>query len=54
MMGGLSVSLDWFANSPTIPAQMDQMHAIYWVLEASKLGIIVFLIHHQIHDMIES
>jgi hypothetical protein len=48
MMGGLSVRLDWFATTTAIPAQMDRMHAIYWVLEASKLGIIGLLCHHHL------
>jgi hypothetical protein len=38
-MSGLGVELDVLATTKAIPAEMNQMHAIYWVLEASKLGI---------------
>jgi hypothetical protein len=38
-MSGLSVDLDVFAVVKSIPAEMNQAHSIYWVLEASKLGI---------------
>jgi hypothetical protein len=38
-MSGLSVDLDVFAVAKSIPAEMNQTHSIYWVLEASKLGI---------------
>jgi hypothetical protein len=38
-MSGLSVDLDVFALAKSIPAEMNQTHSIYWVLEASKLGI---------------
>jgi hypothetical protein len=47
MMSGLSVHLDWFATtSPIFSTEMARMHAIYWVLEASKLGIISLLLYH--------
>jgi hypothetical protein len=38
-MSGLGLDLDIFATTKSIPAEMNQMHSIYWVLEASKLGI---------------
>jgi hypothetical protein len=38
-MSGLSLDLDIFAVAKSIPAEMNQTHSIYWVLEASKLGI---------------
>jgi hypothetical protein len=38
-MSGLSVDLDILAVAKSIPAEMNQTHSIYWVLEASKLGI---------------
>jgi hypothetical protein len=38
-MSGLGVDLDVFATTKALPADMDRLHAIYWVLEASKLGI---------------
>jgi hypothetical protein len=38
-MSGLSMDLDIFAVAKSIPAEMDGVHSIYWVLEASKLGI---------------
>ena len=38
-MSGLSMDLDIFAVAKSIPAEMNQIHSIYWVLEASKLGI---------------
>jgi hypothetical protein len=38
-MSGLGIDLDVFATTKSLPAEMDRLHAIYWVLEASKLGI---------------
>jgi hypothetical protein len=38
-MSGLGLDLDIFAPTKAIAADMNQMHSIYWVLEASKLGI---------------
>jgi hypothetical protein len=38
-MSGLGLDLDIFATTKSIPAEMNQMHSIYWVLEASKLAI---------------
>ncbi|WP_310488720.1 DUF4149 domain-containing protein [Chamaesiphon sp. VAR_69_metabat_338] len=38
-MSGLGIDLDVLATTKAVPAEMNQMHAIYWVLEASKLGI---------------
>jgi hypothetical protein len=38
-MSGLGIDLDVFATTKALPAEMDRLHAIYWVLEASKLGI---------------
>jgi hypothetical protein len=38
-MSGLGLDLDIFATTKSIPVEMNQMHSIYWVLEASKLGI---------------
>jgi hypothetical protein len=38
-MGGLAMNMDVFAIAKSIPAEMNQTHSIYWVLEASKLGI---------------
>jgi hypothetical protein len=38
-MSGLGIDLDIFTTTKSLPVEMNQMHAIYWVLEASKLGI---------------
>lgn len=38
-MSGLGIDLDVLAATKSVPAEMNQLHAIYWVLEASKLGI---------------
>jgi Domain of unknown function (DUF4149) len=38
-MSGLGIDLDVFTTTKALPADMDRLHAIYWVLEASKLGI---------------
>jgi hypothetical protein len=38
-MSGLGVDLDILTTAKDIPVEMDRMHSIYWVLEASKLGI---------------
>jgi Domain of unknown function (DUF4149) len=38
-MSGLGIELDVFAMTKALPAEMDRLHAIYWVLEVSKLGI---------------
>ena len=38
-MSGLGIDLDIFATTKSLPVEMNQMHSIYWVLEASKLGI---------------
>jgi hypothetical protein len=38
------MNLDLFATAKYIPTEMGQMHAIYWVLEASKLGIAAMLL----------
>jgi hypothetical protein len=38
-MSGLSMDWDILATVKSIPAEMEQMHAIYWVLEVSKLSI---------------
>jgi hypothetical protein len=38
-MSGLAMDVDILALTKSIPAEMNQMHSIYWVLEASKLGI---------------
>ncbi len=43
-MSGLGIDLDILATTKSIPAQMNQMHSIYWVLEASKLGIVGMLL----------
>jgi hypothetical protein len=43
-MSSLGMNLDLFATSKYIPTEMGQMHAIYWVLEASKLGIAAMLL----------
>ena len=37
-MSSLGLDLDVFATAK-LPAEMNQMHSIYWVLEASKIGI---------------
>jgi hypothetical protein len=42
-MSGLGINLDILAPQNSMPAEMDQMHAIYWVLEASKIGIMGML-----------
>jgi hypothetical protein len=38
-MSGLSLDLDIMAIAKHVPLEMDRLHSIYWVLEASKLGI---------------
>jgi hypothetical protein len=38
-MSGLGIDLDILAPTKVIPVEMNQMHSIYWVLEASKLAI---------------
>ncbi|AFY96419.1 DUF4149 domain-containing protein [Chamaesiphon minutus] len=38
-MSGLGINLDVLATTKSLPAEMTQLHAIYWVLEASKLAI---------------
>lgn len=38
-MSGLGIDLDILTTAKEIPLEMDRMHSIYWVLEASKLGI---------------
>jgi hypothetical protein len=38
-MSGLGIDLDALATTKSVPIEMNQMHSIYWVLEASKLGI---------------
>ncbi len=43
-MSGLGLDLDIFATVKSIPVEMDRMHSIYWVLEASKLGITAMLL----------
>ena len=43
-MSGLGINLDVFETTKSIPAEMNQMHAIYWVLEASKVGIVGMLL----------
>jgi Domain of unknown function (DUF4149) len=43
-MSGLGFDADIFATTKSLPAEMNQMHSIYWVLEASKLAIIGMLL----------
>jgi hypothetical protein len=43
-MSGLGIDLDIFATTKSLSVEMNQMHAIYWVLEASKLGIAGMLV----------
>jgi uncharacterized membrane protein len=38
-MSGLGLNLDVLATTKAVPTEMNQLHAIYWVLEVSKLGI---------------
>lgn len=38
-MSGLGMDVDILALTKSVPAEMNQMHSIYWVLEVSKLGI---------------
>jgi hypothetical protein len=47
-MSSLSIDLNFFVDRPILPPQMNMMHSIYWVLEASKLGIIGLLLRHQL------
>ena len=42
-MSGLGINLDILATKNSMPAEMDQMHSIYWVLEASKIGLMGLL-----------
>jgi hypothetical protein len=43
-MSALGLELDIFATVKSIPVEMDRLHSVYWVLEASKLGIIAMLL----------
>ncbi len=43
-MSGLGFDADIFATTKSLPAEMNQMHSIYWVLEASKLAIVGMLL----------
>ncbi len=43
-MSGLGFDADIFTVTKSLPAEMNQMHSIYWVLEASKLAIIGMLL----------
>lgn len=43
-MSGLGIDLDVLATTKSLPAENVQLHAIYWVLEASKLAIAGFLL----------
>ena len=43
-MSGLGFDADIFAISKSLPVEMDRMHSIYWVLEASKLAIVGMLL----------
>ena len=43
-MSSLGLDLDIFAVTKSLPVEMNQMHSIYWVLEASKVGIIAMLL----------
>lgn len=43
-MSSLGMNVDLFATTKSIPSEMGQMHSIYWVLEASKLGIAAMLL----------
>jgi hypothetical protein len=43
-MSGLGINLDILDTTKSIPVEMNQMHSIYWVLEASKLGIAAMLL----------
>ncbi|MCY7367765.1 MAG: DUF4149 domain-containing protein [Chamaesiphon sp.] len=42
-MSGLGINLDILATRNSMPAEMDQLHTIYWILEASKIGIMAML-----------
>jgi hypothetical protein len=43
-MSGLGLNLDVLEVTKSLPTEMNQMHAIYWVLEVSKLGIMGLLL----------
>jgi Domain of unknown function (DUF4149) len=43
-MSGLGFDTDIFTVTKSLPAEMNQMHSIYWVLEVSKLAIIGMLL----------
>ncbi len=43
-MSSLGLDLDILTTTKSIPSEMNQMHSIYWVLEASKLGIATMLL----------
>jgi hypothetical protein len=43
-MSGLGIDLDILATTKSIPVEMNQMHSIYWVLEAGKLSIMGLLL----------
>jgi hypothetical protein len=43
-MSGLGINLDVLETTKSLPVEMNQMHAIYLVLEASKLGIVGLLL----------
>ncbi len=39
MMSALGLQLDFFAATTPMPAEMNQLHAGYWLLEALKFGL---------------
>ncbi len=43
-MSGLGFNTDIFTTTQSLPVEMNQMHSIYWVLEATKLAIIGMLL----------
>jgi hypothetical protein len=51
-MSGLGIDLDILTTTKSVPVEMNQLHAIYWVLEVSKLGIAGLLLS-KCHRMLD-
>lgn len=52
-MSALGLDLDLFDTVKSVPVEMDGLHSIYWVLEASKLGITAMLLSWSIRATAE-
>jgi hypothetical protein len=47
-MSSLGVHLNWFETALNVPAEMNQLHGSYWVLEAMKVTIGGILLNWQL------